>query len=368
MRIALPTLLLLGLGHACVGQGTAPADNKKIAMSFSGTPLPMPLIALASMMPSHRASLDDSLARRAHARNRVKTVALVRLDSDGGAHDTLDYAELDRAGYPVLTAKPMFGARTHLRYNRQHRLISATKDAEPGFALIVQADYDPASQTTTTRVGPTPATLALYQSGRYIKRAGVSSSEVLLTTVPGLPAPVVDRVLLTRTALGGDTARFDLLGYQSEQVVKAEAFYAIISAGRQREGGGIVLPAAGRATRALEGRFIPGQRNTFDAAGRLIRTQFLPAPQPLADKPITQTSADGKGSMTTKPSTDTLTTTYQRNADGQLLRETFSGMRWSQEEKVAPPQITTYTYLPNGLRRGKTDSHGARYEYCYTFY
>ncbi len=368
MRFALPTLLLLGLGHDCSGQGTAPAGDKKILMSFSGPPLPMPLIALASMMPSHRASLDDSLARLAHARNRVKTVALMLLSSSGGARDTSDYTVLDRAGYPVLTAKPMFGARTHLRYNRQHRLISLTKDAEPGFAFIIQADYDPASQTTTTRIGPTPATLALYQTGHNIKRAGASSSETLLTTVPGLPAPAVDRVLLTRTALSGDTIRIDMLGYQGKEVVNAEAYYALVSAGQQREGGTIVLPAAGRATRALEGRFIPNRRSTFDAAGRLIRTQSLPAPASLADKSITQTSDDGQGSMTIKSSPDTLTTTYQRGADGQLLRETFSGMHWSQSEKPAPPQTTTYDYLPNGLRRGKTDGLGTHYEYHYTFY
>ena len=328
----------------------------------------MPLMMLASSMPLHRASLDDSLARLAHAHNRVKTVALVLLSSSSGAHDTSDYMVLDRAGYPVLTAKPIFGARTHLRYNRQHRLISLTKDAEPGFAFIVQADYDPASQTTTTRVGPTPATLALYQTGHRIKRAGASSSETLLTTVPGLPAPAVDRILVTQTALGGDTMRVDVLGYQGEQVVNAEAYYAIVRAGQQREGGTIVLPAAGRATRALEGRFIPNRRNTFDAAGRLIRTQALPAPAALADKPITRTSTDGQGSMTIKSSTDTLTTTYQRGADGQLLRETFSGMGWSRSEKPAPPQTTTYDYLPNGLRRSKTDNNGTRYEYHYTFY
>jgi|GEM_PF-2746267 len=371
MRVTLLTLPLLGLGHYGFGQSTTPAGEQKIKMSFASPPGGMPLLGLISSMPQ-RPSLDDSLARRFHARNRVKTVALVRVGANGAALDTLDYAELDRAGYPVLTAKPSFKARTHLRYNRRHQLISLTKDATPGFAWFVQSDYDPATRTTTTRVGPSLAQLALYQTGHDTQQGNTHRFETLLMAVPGMPAPKVGRVVLSTSTMGGDTLRIDVLGYQGEQVVKSEAYYAIGRQPQQREGGIIVLPTAGRPHRALEGKFISTNRSAFDAAGRLARIQYLPTPPALAEKPVTSTSADGNGSMTIRPSTDTLTTTYLRNADGQLLREEFHGnvfgKVFSSSKPADSPPFTAYDYLPNGLRRSKTDNHGTRYEYRYTFF
>lgn len=369
MRFVLPTLLLLGLGHCGFGQGTAPASEKKVTMTFAGPSLKIPLIGLLYSLPQ-RPSLDDSLARLAYARNRVKTVAVVRLNKAGAALDTLDYTELDRAGYPVLMAKPGFKQRSHLRYNRQHQLVSVTNDARPDFAWVVQTDYDPATKTTITRVGSTPASLALFQTGHSSQNGKVSNNEILFMAVPGFPAPQVSRILLSRAVVSGDTTRVDVLGYQGEQVVQAEAYYAIGRQPRQRESGTIVLPSAGRATRALEGKYIPNQRNIYDAAGWLICIQRLPVPPQLADKPVTlsNTNAQGSMTMTIKNAADTLTTTYQRNADGQVLREEFKGIKYPRSAKPIIPQLTTYDYLPNGLRRGKTDSRGTRYEYQYTFY
>lgn len=368
MRVILPTLLLLSIGHCSYGQGTAPTGETKTKLSFSGPSLPVPLIGLVNSLPQQRASLDDSLARCYYARNHVKTVAMVRVSATGMALDTLDYTELDRAGYPILTAKPIFQVRTHLRYNRRHQLISLTKEVQPGFDWVLQTDYDPTTQTTITRVGRTLATLALYQTGHSSQHGKNSSHETLLMAVPSLPAPTVSRVLVNISALGGDTIRLDVLGYQGDQVVTSEAYYAIGRQPQQREGGTIVLPTAGRSTKTLEGKFIPNQRSTFDAAGRLSSIQYLPAPLLLADRPVTQTSPDGQGSMTIKQSTDTLTTTYLRNADGQLLREEFHGKMYTNYNTSAGPPYNAYDYLPNGLRRSKTDNHGTHYAYRYTFY
>ena len=367
MRVILPTLLLLGLGHYGFGQGTPPAGEQKIKMSFARPQGGIPLLGFISSMPQ-RPSLDDSLARRFHARNRVKTVALVRVDANGTALDTTDYAELDRAGYPVLTANPLFKARTHLRYNRRHQLISLTKDATPDFATIIQSDYDPATRTTTTRVGPSLAQLALYQTGHDTQQGNTHRFETLLMAVPGMPALQLDRVVLSTTKMGGDTIRLDMLGYQGEQVVKSEAYYAIGRQPQQREGGIIRMPTAGHPGQAPERKFIPNQRSTFDAAGRLVRIQYLPMPPSPADKPVTSTSTDGNGSLTVRPSTDTLTTTYLRNADGQLLREEFHGKVFASSTPADAPPFNAYEYLPNGLRHRKTDNHGTRYEYRYTFF
>ncbi len=264
----------------------------------------------------------------------MKTVAVVLLSHNGDAPDTLDYTELDRAGYPVLTSKPNFKARSHLAYNSRHQLISYTKEAEPGFPLVVQTVFDPATKTTTTRVGPTLATLALYQTGHASQHGKASEYETFLLAVPQLPAPTVSRILLRITVVGGDTLRQDVLGYYDEQMVEHKSYYSIGRAPQQRENGIIAPPAVGRANQPWAGHYIPGQRHTYNAAGWLVRTQYLPTPPPLADKPVTQASADGHGSMTIKSLADTLTTTYLRNADGQLLRQEYRGGFYTRREVV----------------------------------
>lgn len=366
MRFVLLLLLLVGLGQPCFGQVATPAGETKVALSFAA-PVPMSLLAWVNTMPQ-RPSLDDSLARRYYARNRVKTVALVHVGAGGGAPDTLDYTELDRAGYPVLTAKPLFQVRNHLRYNRQHQIISYTQDAERGFALVRQTTYDPATRTTTTRVGPTLATLALYQTSHTIQHNKASEYETFLLAVPELPPPPANRIVLRTVAAGSDTLRFELLGYRNEQLVKTEAFYSVGRAPQQRENGSILLSEAGRPGQPAVAQYVANQRHTYDAAGRLIRTLFLPAPPQLAAKPTVQVSSDERSTMTTRQIADTVSFVYVRNTDGQLVREELHGKAYASFSPSGGPSSTTYEYLANGLRRSKTDNHGTRYEYRYTFY
>jgi hypothetical protein len=366
MPFVLLVLLLVGLQQPSFGQAAAPASEKKVTMSFAA-PMPLSLLAWVNTIPQ-RPSLDDSLARRYYARNRVKTVALVHVREAEDAPDTLDYTELDRAGYPVLTAKPLFQARSHLRYNRRHQVISYTKDAEPGFTLISQTTYDPATRTTTTHVGPTLATLALYQTGHIIQRDKTSEYETFLLAVPGIPTPPVERIVLRTMAVGGDTLRFEVLGYHNEQLVKTESFYSVGRAPQQRENGSILLSEAGRPGQPAAAQYVPSQRHTYDAAGRLIRTQFLPVPPQLAAKPTIQVSSDERSTMTTTQINDNVAFVYVRNTDGQLVREELHGKAYASFNPSGGPPFTTYDYLPNGLRRSKTDNHGTRYEYRYTFY
>jgi hypothetical protein len=178
----------------------------------------------------------------------------------------------------------------------------------------------------------------------------------------------VSRVLLRTAVLGSDTLRLDVLGYHDEQVVEEESYYSIGRAPQQRENGIIARPTAGHANQPWAGHYIPGQRHTYNAAGWLVRTQYLPTPPQLAAKPVTQASADGRGTMTTTPLSDTLTTIYLRNSDGQLLRQEYRGGLYTISGQPPSPHFTAYDYLPNGLRRSRLDNHGTRYEYHYTFY
>jgi len=288
----------------------------------------------------------------------------------GVAADTIDYTELDRAGYATLTVVPAFKQHAYRRYNRKHQLISFTSETEWG---VVQTIFEPATLTTTTRVGPTLAKLALYQTGHTTQHGKNSEYEAFLLAVPGQAALPVSRILERTTVVGGDTLRLDVLGYRDEQVVKAESYYAIGHAPRQREGGIIVLPTAGHAHRSLEGHYIPNSRSTYNAAGWLTSMQSLPTPPQLAAKPVTQTSADGLSRVTTSSSTDTTTTTYLRNMHGQLLREERRSTYVLPSDappysKLAGPSFTQYNYLPNGLLHSKSGNQGIRYEYHYTFY
>jgi hypothetical protein len=354
------------VGQPCFGQGTAPTVVKQTTDSFT-FPIPFKLLGLIQTLPQ-RPTLDDSLARRYYARNRVKSVTLIRLPYfPGGAPDTVEYTELDRAGYAVHTFNPGVKQHVYRRYNRRHQLISYTSEVKNAGSRIVQTTFDPSTKTTTTRVGPTMATLALYQTGHASQHGKDSEYEVFLLAVPQVPPPPVSRILLRNTVMSGDTIRLDVMGYRNEQVVEAESYYAVGRAPYQREGGTIVLPTPGRPHRALEGHYIPNERSSYNAAGWLIRTQTLPPPPQLAAKPVTHISADGNSGMTIRAVTDTSTTTYLRNVDGQLLREEYKQYIPDMPHQRLSQPFSTYEYLPNGLRT-KSDKQGMHYEYHYTFY
>lgn len=371
MRFVILLLLLVCLEKPSFGQGADLAGEMKTTKS-SSDPKPIYLLWLMQTMSQHT-SFDDSLTRHFYARNRVKSATLMRL-LPGTAPDTVEYTVLDRAGYAVLTINPAFKQYVYRRYNRQHQLINSTSDVKRGVKRVIQTVFDPATLTTTTRVGPTLATLALYQTGHSTQHGKNSEYEAFLMTMPGQAPPPVSRILERTTVVSGDTLRLDVLGYRDEQVVQAESYYAIGHAPRQREGGIIVLPTAGRAHRSLEGHYIPNTRSTYNAAGWLTSMQSLPLPPQLADKPVTQTSADGNSRVTTSTPIDTATTTYLRNAHGQLLREEYRSTyvlpsNVPPNTKLAGPSSTVYDYLPNGLCRSKTNNQGSiRYEYHYTFY
>jgi hypothetical protein len=367
MRLILLLILLVCFSQAGFGQVADLAGEKKTISSSLGLPSLKLLWLLRPL--SQFTTFDDSLTRHFYARNRVKSVTLLRL-IPGIAPDTVEHTELDRAGYATLTLVPAFRQHAYRRYNRKHQLISFTSETKQG---VVQTVFDPATLTTTTRVGPTLAKLALYQTGHATQHGKNSEYEAFLLTVPGQTPLPVSRILERSTVVNGDTIRLDLLGYRDEQVVSAESYYAIGQGLRQREGGIVVLPTPGRPHRSLEGHYIPNTRSTFNAAGWPTSMQSLPTPPELADKPVTRTSADGYSSVTTSSPTDTATTTYLRNAHGQLLREERRSTyvlpsNAPPNSKLAGPFITVYDYLPNGLCRSKTDNQGIRYEYHYTFH
>ena len=360
MRFTLVLLLFIGLWQPGFGQRDAQGNEMLVNL-----PAPFPLLMQVRTL-RQRPSFDDSLARHYYARNRVKTVTLLRLPTYGTAPDTVEYTELDRAGYAVRSVNPLAKRTIHRRYNH-HQLITSTTSSKYG---VEQTVFDPATKSTTTHVGPTLAQLSLSQTGHET----AAGYEVFLLAAPQSAPPSATRILLRNIRLGGDTLRLDVLGYRNEQVVRAESYYFLGPTSQQRESGTIVLPTVGRPHRSLEGHYIPSQRYTYNAAGWLVRSQSLPTPPSLAAKPVTQTSADGNSSVTIHALADTLTTTYTRDARGQLLREDFlnphyrtPGKPLNLPAKAYSPRFSTYDYLPNGLR-SRSEQRGTRYEYRYTFY
>jgi hypothetical protein len=134
MRFVLLLLLLMGLGQPGLGQVADPSGEKKVALSFAAL-VPMSLLALVNTMPQ-RPSLDGSLARRYYARNRVRTVALVRVRA---GHLSLYRARPRRL--PGPHGQPSFpGAQPPAL---QLPTPAYQLYAEPGFALVRQTTYAP---------------------------------------------------------------------------------------------------------------------------------------------------------------------------------------------------------------------------------
>jgi hypothetical protein len=179
-----------------------------------------------------------------------------------------------------------------------------------------------------------------------------------------MPPPPAERIVLRTRAVGGDTVCCEVLGYHNEQLVKTEAFYSLGRVPGQRKNGSILPVGAGQPA----AQYVASQCHSYDAAGRLIRTLFLPAPPQLAAKPTVQVGADERSTMTTTQLADMVGFAYVRNTDGQLVREELHGKAYASFNPVGGPPFTAYDYLPNGLRRSKTDNRGPRDEYRYTFY
>jgi YD repeat-containing protein len=375
-------LLLLGLlamATPCLAQRTDSTHSVTASVPLQFSPLAMLFTLPLALSP------DDSLRQRAYRRNRVKTVTLVQLRT-GSRADTIDYTELDREGH-LLRYRPAFGQSYRQRYNRQHQLIARTNYPTDADTPLAQITYDPATQTTTTQLGASLTQLTPWQVARSTQHGDTVLVESFFHPTAQLPDFLMRRLILRSFHAGPDTVRTDLLVYNvSEQLVGFESYYRLGSRQQPRESGTISFGAPTVATERqtpadaqrlwaasqhTHGRYLPATRFTYNAQGGLVRSFFIPLAR--LDKPKTTTTVNAQGTMTMTISTpsDTSSTRYVRATDGQLLREEHH-LGWAHTPADTPqlPRVsfTEYTYWPNGLRKTKSGSMPARYEYRYTYY
>jgi hypothetical protein len=341
-------------------------------------------LALVSTLPQ-RLAADDSLLQMAYRRNHVRTVTLLRTDK-GSTHDTVDYTEVDRHGNLTLF-RPYFGQRYRQVFNRRQQVIEKVtypiSDDRPTSRVI----YDPATRVTTSFCGFNVAHLATYQTARVTQRHDTTETEAFLSDVPGVPVWPLHRVLMRSFRVGMDTLRFDVVGYDAGQRVRSfECYYNIGNRRQPSESGevrfGMVEPLKASAREAQQllatsrhthGRYLPTSHFTYNTQGALVRTRFTPIQKVTPPVPQNLASADGSLIVNIEEVSDTTSVRYVRSPQGWLQREEM----WIRghvmpvtDAQFEAPQLsfTEYTYWPNGLRKTKSGSLSARYEYRYTYY
>lgn len=369
-HLLLPLFLLSAL--ACWGQTAADPQT----ITIESPPLKLPLLASLLTLPQ-RQPADDSLLQLAYRRNRVRTVTLLQAREQNG-FDTIDYTELNRQGQLVFY-RPAFGQPYRQRYNRHQQLVEKTVYPALGFEQFMQATYDPATQLTTTRLGPSLQQLATLQVVRRRRLGDTFELEGFMHPNPLLPAAAPHRLATRYFRVGGDTTRLDVLGYDAAgKVLAFESYYQLGSYQRRAEEGQVLFgndttsaAAQWLASHHTHGHYAPTARQTFDARGYLVRRLFIPLPTAAREQSVTQKNPFLGSGMTISSLADTTSARYVRTPQGQLLREEY----WlpgrnplASNKKSRQLTFTEYTYAPNGLRRTKAGNLAARYVYRYPYY
>jgi hypothetical protein len=370
--------------HPSMGQdGTSRSKTETVEMS---APLKLPAVFSLNTLPQ-RLSVEDSLDRRAYARNRLKTMTLLR--HRAGQPDTAEYYELDRRGNKTLVAKPYIAQHRQQHFDKQNRLVESVVMTIPSYPFGSRTMYDPQSQVHTTYVTGPGAAPALWQQALRTRHGDTVQTDFVFQQVPGLEAELVHRVLTRGYRLKSDTAVYEVIAYNAaDQPIEFSAYYSVGKPGYVSENGELDFrpPAGGASAAALLrrsrqgcGRFVPNTRNTYDARGQRMLTTYISSPDPVVSAPVSAKSADGRATMKVS-STSTIagyTTRYTRTADGRIQREnrTYELRPGSTdlERKAFQPSSIEYEYAPNGLLLRKTESAGLNgkpvvYEVNYTYY
>ncbi|TGE10081.1 hypothetical protein [Hymenobacter fodinae] len=154
--------ILVGcLATYCSYAQRSSSDGKQtVTMS---APLQLPLI---TFVPNAviRLSPQDSLARVAYVKNKVKSISKIKVRETSGQIDTLEYTELDRQGNKRITYNPAFGARTLRRYDSQNRLLEIVQLPHPSFPYQLREVLDPVRNTYTAYHDLSDAPNHLYRS------------------------------------------------------------------------------------------------------------------------------------------------------------------------------------------------------------
>ncbi|WP_460615910.1 hypothetical protein [Hymenobacter segetis] len=374
--------LLLSV-RAAVAQ--APAARGGSARLTISNPVSIPLFASINKVPQ-LVSAEDSLDRRIFARNRVRTVTVVR-QIDGFGPDTSEHFELDRRGNKIRIDQAHGGQSRLQRFDKHSRQVELVLTAVPSFPVSTRIVYDAQTKVNTSYLTVQNSAPVLWQQAQEYRRGDTTVTEAIFNPIPGLKANETHRLLSLMYPTGGDTLRLESIGYnQSDEPVDFSAIYIISRHGKTIENGHInysqpqagalakpVVPAAVlRLSRQQRGRCIPDTRNEYDQRGQLIQSISLFEPRRAERQ-----AQPGAGSLMTVSDSpfSSFTTRYTRLPDGRVKRqEQLLQVQPGKtvDERLLRPIYTEYEYGANGLLLRKTDNRSYNqlnvYEVKYTYY
>jgi len=340
--------------------------------------------------PFSRLSVADSLARRLYAQQKIRSVTKLQLRKEGRI-DSVEYTEFDRQGNRVLSYNPAFKARIQRKFDARGRTTQIVQLPRPNHPYRIREEMDPVSRRYGGFRQPVDSEEITLMRVTEQQRGDTTVRENRLMEPVQLKFGQLVRVV-SRTYHLADTIRLDVVGYdETGRPIASEGYYFRMKNGRQLENGAVSyahslqalldtsararqwrsqgLPDAAlqvRAARWLRPTYLPEERNTYDAAGRLLSSvhQEVSAPeQPRTsqDKDMTMVS------MAIRSSSQT----YTYDAKGRPVREELRlsspalGPFPAQEMVV----VTEKTYSPKGLLLTETiTSNGqktSRYAYRY---
>lgn len=193
------------------GQQTSP-DTSQTQTLMMSAPLQMPLITLVPSA-TFRLRPQDSLARKAFAKNKVRSITKIKVREKTGRIDSLEYRELDRRGNNVLTYNPSFHARTVRRYDAQNRLIEILQQPHPDYPYQLREVLDPAKNSYTAYHDLSEAPNHLYRSVTHRYHTDTLVGTAVLHQPEVQQGHSLTRVVSRKYTTGPDTTRIDLVGY-----------------------------------------------------------------------------------------------------------------------------------------------------------
>lgn len=384
-------MILAGLGgllpFAGLGQQAPPSDT---TLTFTGS-IPVELSLLFYVTgPSSRLSVADSLARRLYARQKIRSVTKLQLQKEGKI-DSVEYTEFDRQGNRVLSYNPAFKARIQRKFDARGRTTQIVQLPRPNHPYRIREEMDPVSRRYESFRQPVDSEEITLMRVTEQQRGDTTVRENQLMEPVQLKFGRLVRVV-SRTYHLGDTIRLDVVGYdETGQPIASEGHYFRMKNGRQLENGAVSYAPSlqtlldtsararqwrsqglsdaalqGRAVRWLRPTYLPKERNTYDAAGRLLSSVYQEVSAP--ERP--RTSQD-KNMTLVSMAIRSSSRTYAYDAKGQLVREELrlSSPASGPFLALATVVVTEKTYSPKGLLLTETattnEQKPSRYVYRY---
>ena len=360
-----------------------PRNNRRVVRLMGPAQLNLPPVFFLRTL-TQRLSPEDSLNRGTYARNRVRTVTMLRQAST--YLDTTDFIELDRRGNKIRIDH-LRGITLQLqRFDKQNRLIELMEPEGPTSTGSFRTVYDPQTKVTTSfvKLAGRPAPL-IWQQAQSYQRGDTLTIESIFQPIPGTPQKEKSRMLVRSYPVGGDTVRTDVTAYDAaDQPTSFSASYAVRRQGLTLESGKLAFGSASapevlRLSHSPSGRYVPQSRYEYNQRGQLIKSVTMADYSLLPARLAPQTSANGQASLSMSPAAVASTTTrYLRTPDGRVLREDLSyqllpGVTDPNQLKLFQPTSKEYTYGTNGLLLRTTDYGSFNgqvtvYEVKYTYF